>query len=151
MDKEERDDILSCVKKFQLRYMSTEMYDSMGQFIMLLPIYYDDGDGSCVVITPLPSGKWRVSDGGETAFHQMLTFKEIKGICDMYNLKCEDAYCDDQPPFECELYDIVDAGDEEQFGMAVQKIMQVICASYECLGRRSMVERRWDEVDGLKF
>lgn len=141
MDKKVRKDIIGCLQKFQARYMSTEMYEPMGQLVMMLPIYYDDGDGSCVSITPLSDEKWRVSDEGETAFHQMLTFDEIKEICDMYNLRCEDAYCDDQPPFECELYSIVDAGDEEQFGIAVQKIMQAICASYECLGKRQRSKR----------
>lgn len=137
MNEQEKHEILACIQKFKLRYMSTELYDSTGQFIMLLPIYFEDGDGACVLITPLPDNKWRVGDVGETSFHQMLTSDEIKEICDMISLKYEDAYLDDQPPFECEIYDIVDAGNEEQFGMAVQKIMQAICESYWCLGKRS--------------
>lgn len=141
MDKKERAEILSCVQKFRLQYMSAEMYDYTSQVIMLLPIYYDDCDGTCVAITPLPGKKWRVSDGGETVFHHILTFDEIKEICDILSLKHDDVHCDDQPPFECELYDIVDAGDEEQFGFAIQKIMQAICESYRFLGRRPINKR----------
>lgn len=94
---------------------------------MLLPMLYDDNDGACVFITPRSNGFVKVGDGGETSFHQMLTMENIRDLCMRYNLRHEDMP-DDDPPFECEIFNVVDIDD---FDKAICKIIMAIRDSYE--------------------
>lgn len=99
---------------------------------MLLPMLYDDNDGACIFITPQPSSDnelyVKVSDAGETAFHQKLTMPEICELCARYHLQFDYMPDHEQTPFECEIYKVVHISN---FDKAVWKIIMLIRDSYE--------------------
>lgn len=114
---------------------------------MLLPILYDDNDGACIFITPQLSSDdelyVKVSDGGETAFHQELTMPEIRELCTRYPydnlpLQFDDMPDYEQTPFECEIYEVVHIDDLDK---AVYGIIMLIRDSYEYVMARRIISR----------
>lgn len=113
---------------------------------MLLPMLYDDNDGACVFITPQPSDDGlyvKVSDAGETAFHQELTMPEIRELCMRYDYDNSPIQFDDMPdyeqtPFECEIYKVVHIDDLDK---AVWRIIMLIRDSYEYVMARRIISR----------
>ena len=95
------------------------------QVEFMLPMTYNDGDGVELLIFPYHdnSGYVRVCDGGRTSFHQMLTYEEVEELSERYGLGHGNWY-GDEPPFECDLHDVVklDKIDEAIMGiiMAIQ-------------------------------
>lgn len=108
---------------------------------MLLPMLYDDNDGACIFITPQPSDDElyvKVSDAGETSFHQELTMPEIRELCMRYHLQFDDMPDYEQIPFECEIYKVVHIDD---FDKAVWQIIMLIRDSYEYVMARRIISR----------
>lgn len=108
---------------------------------MLLPMLYDDNDGACVFITPQPSEDGfyvKVSDVGETSFHQELTMPEVRELCARYHLQFDDMPDHEQTPFECEIYKVVHIDD---FDKAVWQIIMLIRDSYEYVMARRIISR----------
>lgn len=108
---------------------------------MLLPILYDDNDGACIFITPQPSDDElyvKVSDAGETSFHQELTMPEVRELCARYHLQFDDMPDHEQTPFECEIYKVVHISD---FDKVVWKIIMLIRDSYEYVMARRIISR----------
>ena len=109
---------------------------------MLLPMLYDDNDGACIFITPQPSDEdelyVKVSDAGETSFHQELTMQEIRDLCMRYHLQFDDMPDHEQPPFECEIYKVVHIDDLDK---AIWKIIMLIRDSYEYVIARIIISR----------
>lgn len=109
---------------------------------MLLPMLYDDNDGACIFITPQPSDEdelyVKVSDAGETSFHQELTMPEIRELCMRYHLQFDDMPDYEQIPFECEIYKVVHIDD---FDKAVWQIIMLIRDSYEYVMARRIISR----------
>lgn len=108
---------------------------------MLLPILYDDNDGACIFITPQPSNDElyvKVSDAGETSFHQELTMPETRELCARYHLQFDDIPYYEQPPFECEIYKVVHIDDLDK---TVWQIIMLIRDSYEYVMARRIISR----------
>lgn len=112
-------------RRSRMMIWRTSKKDDSGAVELMLPMTYVDGDGVALFITPYhdDSGYVRVSDGGGTSFHQMLTEMEVELLSNRYHLSHGNLY-GDEPPFECELYDVVklDKIDEAIMGiiMAIQ-------------------------------
>jgi hypothetical protein len=101
---------------------------------MLLPMLYDDNDGACVFITPRSNGFVKVSDGGGTSFHHMLNEKEVEELSERYHLSHGNFY-GDEPPFECDLYDVVKL---DKIDEAIMGIIMAIQDSYLYVARHNM-------------
>ena len=101
---------------------------------------YVDGDGVSLFITPYhdDSGYVRVSDGGGTSFHQMLTAIEVEALSERYHISHGNLY-GDKPPFECDLYDVVKLDKIEE---AIMGIIMAIQDSYMYVA--------WHSVRGLE-
>lgn len=135
MTKEEQQKIEAACKYFRDDNLRTYRTDRHVE--MLLPMLYDDNDGACVFITPKSNGFVKVSDGGEMSFHQMLTMENIRDLCMRYNLQREDMP-DDDPPFECEIFDVVDIDDLDH---AIWRIIRAIRDSYEYVMANRIISR----------
>ena len=109
---------------------------------MLLPMLYDDNDGACIFITPQPSDEdelyVKVSDAGETSFHQELTMPDIRELCMRYHLRHDDMPDYEQPPFECEIYKVVHI---DNLDKAIWQIIMLIRDSYEYVMARRIISR----------
>lgn len=139
MTQKDYDKIKEACKKFREENLRAEKFDD--HIEMLLPMLYDDNDGACVFITPQPSDDGlyvKVSDAGETSFHQELTMSEVRELCMGYHLQFDDMPAYEQPPFECEIYKVVHIDDLDK---AVWQIIMLIRDSYEYVLRRRVVER----------
>lgn len=110
-----------------------------------LPMTYKDGDGVAVFIRPYEdgSGYAYVSDGGRTSFHQMLTQKEVEELSERYHLSHGNFY-DEEPPFECNLYDVVKL---DKIDEAIMGIIMAIQDSYLYVARHSVGEAKMNEDD----
>lgn len=102
----------------------------------LLPMTYNDGDGVMLLIFPYhdDSGYVRVGDGGRTSFHQMLTHEEVEELSNRYGLFHGNFY-DEEPPFECPMYDVVKL---DKIDEAIMGIIMAIQDSYLYVARRSV-------------
>ena len=100
-----------------------------------LPMTYNDGDGVAVFIRPYEdgSGYAYVSDGGRTSFHQMLTQKEVEELSERYHLSHGNFY-DEEPPFECNMYDVVKL---DKIDEAIMGIIMAIQDSYLYVARHN--------------
>ena len=109
---------------------------------MLLPMLYDDNDGACIFITPQPSDEdelyVKVSDAGETSFHQELTMPDIRELCMRYHLRHDDMPDYEQPPSECEIYKVVHI---DNLDKAIWQIIMLIRDSYEYVMARRIISR----------
>ena len=108
---------------------------------MLLPMLYDDNDGACIFITPQPNNDElyvKVSDAGETSFHQELTMPDIRELCRRYHLQHDDMPDYEQTPFKCEIYKAVHIDDLDK---AVWQIIMLIRDSYEYVVARIIISR----------
>lgn len=109
---------------------------------MLLPMLYDDNDGACIFITPQPSDEdelyVKVSDAGETSFHQELTMPDIRELCMRYHFQFDDMPDYEQTPFECEIYKVVHIDDLDK---AVWQIIMLIRDSYEYVMASRIISR----------
>lgn len=101
-----------------------------------LPMTYKDGDGVAVFIRPYEddSGYAYVGDGGCTSFHQMLTQKEVEELSECFHLSHGNFY-DEEPPFECPMYDVVKL---DKIDGAIMRIIMAIQSSYLCVARHNM-------------
>ena len=137
MTKKERYDAIEKACK-DFRYNNLRTLQNGDRIEMLLPILYDDNDGACIFITPQPSDEdelyVKVSDAGETSFHQELTMQEIRDLCMRYHLQFDDMPYYEQTPFECEIYKVVHIDDLDK---AVWQIIMLIRDSYEYVMARN--------------
>lgn len=139
MTQKDYNKIKEACKKFREENLRAEKFDD--HIEMLLPILYDDNDGACVLITPQPSDEGlyvKVSDAGETSFHQELTMPEVRELCARYHLQFDDIPDYEQPPFECEIYKVVHIDDLDK---AVWQIIMLIRDSYEYVVARIIISR----------
>ncbi len=139
MTQKDYDKIKEACKKFREENLRAEKFDD--HIEMLLPMLYDDNDGACVFITPQPSDDGlyvKVSDAGETSFHQELTMPEVRELCTRYHLQFDDMPDYEMPPFECEIYKVVHIDDLDK---AVWQIIMLIRDSYEYVMWRRVVKR----------
>lgn len=139
MTQKDYNKIKEACKKFREENLRAEKFDD--HIEMLLPMLYDDNDGACIFITPQPSDDGlyvKVSDAGETSFHQELTMPEIRELCARYHLQFDDMPDHEQPPFECEIYKVVHISD---FDKAVWQIIMLIRDSYEYVMARRIISR----------
>lgn len=141
MTKKERYDAIEKACK-DFRYNNLRTLQNGDRIEMLLPILYDDNDGACIFITPQPSDEdelyVKVSDAGETSFHQELTMQEIRDLCMRYHLQFDDMPDYEQTPFECEIYKVVHIDDLDK---AVWQIIMLIRDSYEYVMARRIISR----------
>ena len=141
MTKKERYDAIEKACK-DFRYNNLRTLQNGDRIEMLLPILYDDNDGACIFITPQPSEEdelyVKVSDAGETSFHQELTMQEIRDLCMRYHLQFDDMPDYEQTPFECEIYKVVHIDDLDK---AVWQIIMLIRDSYEYVMARRIISR----------
>ncbi|WP_303104135.1 hypothetical protein [uncultured Mitsuokella sp.] len=135
MTKKEQQKIEAACEDF--REENLRIYQTDRHVEMLLPILYDDNDGACVFITPTSNGFIKVSDGGETSFHQMLTMENIRDLCMRYELQRENMP-DDDPPFECEIFDVVNL---DNLDHAIWRIIMAIRDSYEYVMANRIISR----------
>ena len=140
MTQKDYNKIKEACKKFREENLRAEKFDD--HIEMLLPMLYDDNDGACIFITPQPSDKdelyVKVSDAGETSFHQELTMPEVRELCARYHLQFDDIPDYEQPPFECEIYKVVHIDDLDK---AVWQIIMLIRDSYEYVVARIIISR----------
>lgn len=139
MTQKDYNKIKEACKKFREENLRAEKFDD--HIEMLLPMLYDDNDGACIFITPQPSDEGlyvKVSDAGETSFHQELTMPEIRDLCMRYHLQFDDIPDYEQPPFECEIYKVVHIDDLDK---AVRQIIMLIRDSYEYVIARIIISR----------
>ena len=140
MTQKDYNKIKEACKKFREENLRAEKFDD--HIEMLLPMLYDDNDGACIFITPQPSDKdelyVKVSDAGETSFHQELTMPEVRELCARYHLQFDDIPDYEQPPFECEIYKVVHIDDLDK---AVWQIIMLIRDSYEYVVARIITSR----------
>ena len=140
MTQKDYNKIKEACKKFREENLRAEKFDD--HIEMLLPMLYDDNDGACIFITPQPSDKdelyVKVSDAGETSFHQELTMPEVRELCARYHLQFDDIPDYEQPPFECEIYKVVHIDDLDK---AVWQIIMLIRDSYEYVVSRIIISR----------
>lgn len=139
MTQKDYNKIKEACKKFREENLRAEKFDD--HIEMLLPMLYDDNDGACVFITPQPSEDGfyvKVSDVGETSFHQELTMPEVRELCARYHLQFDDMPDHEQAPFECEIYKVVHISD---FDKVVWKIIMLIRDSYEYVMARRIISR----------
>ena len=141
MTKKERYDAIEKACK-DFRYNNLRTLQNGDRIEMLLPILYNDNDGACIFITPQPSDEdelyVKVSDAGETSFHQELTMQEIRDLCMRYHLQFDDMPDYEQTPFECEIYKVVHIDDLDK---AVWQIIMLIRDSYEYVMARRIISR----------
>lgn len=139
MTQKDYNKIKEACKKFREENLRAEKF---GDHIeMLLPMLYDDNDGACVFITSQPSDDGlyvKVSDAGETSFHQELTMPEVRELCARYHLKFDDMPDHEQTPFECEIYKVVHIDDLDK---AIWQIIMLIRDSYEYVMARRIISR----------
>ena len=139
MTQKDYNKIKEACKKFREENLRAEKFDD--HIEMLLPILYDDNDGACIFITPQPSNDElyvKVSDAGETSFHQELTMPDIRELCRRYHLQHDDMPDYEQTPFECEIYKAVHIDDLDK---AVWQIIMLIRDSYEYVMARRIISR----------
>lgn len=140
MTQKDYNKIKEACKKFREENLRAEKFDD--HIEMLLPMLYDDNDGACVFITPQPSDEdelyVKVSDVGETSFHQELTMPEIRDLCMRYHLQLDDMPDYELPPFECEIYKVVHIDDLDK---AIWQIIMLIRDSYEYVMGRRIISR----------
>ena len=141
MTKKERYDAIEKACK-DFRYNNLRTLQNGDRIEMLLPILYDDNDGACIFITPQPSDEdelyVKVSDAGETSFHQELTMQEIRDLCMRYHLQFDDMPDYEQTRVECEIYKVVHIDDLDK---AVWQIIMLIRDSYEYVMARRIISR----------
>jgi len=140
MTKKERyEEIEKACDEFRHSHMiilRTSKKDDSGAVELMLPMTYNDGDGVAVFITPYhdDSGYVCVSDGGGTSFHHMLNEKEVEELSERYHLSHGNFY-GDEPPFECDLYDVVKL---DKIDEAIMGIIMAIQDSYLYVARHNM-------------
>ena len=139
MTQKDYNKIKEACKKFREENLRAEKFDD--HIEMLLPMLYDDNDGACIFITPQPSDEGlyvKVSDAGETSFHQELTMPEVRELCVRYHLKFDDMPDNEQTPFECEIYKVVHI---DELDKAIWQIIMLIRDSYEYVMARRIISR----------
>lgn len=96
--------------------------------IMNLPYTFSDGRSTSIKTSKTPDGKIRVSDCGLIAAHEPLTPADVYEICDEHGLKYLLKDESDEPPLDCEMYEIVD---RNFFCDAVWDIIDAIMAAHD--------------------
>jgi hypothetical protein len=95
---------------------------------MSLPYHFTDGAPAMIEARIMPDGKIRVSDCGLIAAHEPLTPADVYEICDEHGLKYLLKDESDEPPLDCEMYEIVD---RNFFCDAVWDIIDAIMAAHD--------------------
>lgn len=96
--------------------------------MMNLPLIFSDGYMAVINTRMMPDGKVRVSDDGRIATHEPLTPADVYEICDEHGLKYLLKDESDEPPLDCEMYEIVD---RNFFCDAVWDIIDAIMAAHD--------------------
>lgn len=95
---------------------------------MTLPYRFSDSAPAMIEARIMPDGKIRVSDRGLIAAHEPLTPADVYEICDEHGLKYLLKDESDEPPLDCEMYEIVD---RDFFCDAVLDIIDAIMAAHD--------------------
>lgn len=95
---------------------------------MILPYRFSDFAPAMIEARIMSDGKIRVSDCGLIAAHEPLTPADVYEICDEHGLKYLLKDESDEPPLDCEMYEIVD---RNFFCDAVWDIIDAIMAAHD--------------------
>ena len=118
-------------KRFIDTYFHPAPDEYGGDFTYLhLPLLFSDNDGVAFIVQHKGGGKFRITDDYEIAFHQNLTYEQVKTLCDRYDLNYRFDYPEDkEPPVSCEIYAEVES--YEEFDKVVWRLIMLLFDSYD--------------------